>query len=70
MNTREEVMAKIRQSIAKKKAWLDRSDVELGRIFAKIFLFVIKSLHLQYVPKGAQMQFPYSSFQHCRSHSL
>ncbi|MBQ6750886.1 MAG: hypothetical protein IJR02_09025 [Bacteroidaceae bacterium] len=35
MKTREEAMAKIRQSIAKKKAWLDRSDVELRRIYAE-----------------------------------
>ena len=35
MKTREEAMAKIRLSIARKKAWLDRSDVELKRIYAE-----------------------------------
>lgn len=35
MKTKTEVMARLRQSIAKKKAWLDRSDEELSRIYAE-----------------------------------
>ena len=35
MKTKTEVMAKLRQSIAKKKVWLEKSDEELSRIYAE-----------------------------------
>ena len=33
MKTKAEVMVRLRQSIAKKKAWLEKSDEELSRIY-------------------------------------
>ena len=35
MKTKSEIMARLRQSIAKKKAWLEKSDEELSRIYAE-----------------------------------
>jgi len=35
MKTKTEVMARLRQSIARKKAWLEKSDEELARIYAE-----------------------------------
>ena len=35
MKKKNEVMERLRQSIAKKKAWIERSDVELERIYAE-----------------------------------
>ena len=35
MKTKNEVMERVRQSIAKKKAWIERSDEELERIYAE-----------------------------------
>ena len=35
MKTKAEVMARLRQSIAKMKAWLEKSDEELSRIYAE-----------------------------------
>ena len=35
MKTKTEVMARLRHSIAKKKAWLEKSDEELSRIYAE-----------------------------------
>jgi hypothetical protein len=35
MNTKSDVLARLRQSIAKKKAWLEKSDEELARIYAE-----------------------------------
>jgi len=33
--TKTEMMARLRKSIAKKKAWLEKSDEELSRIYAE-----------------------------------
>lgn len=35
MKTKKEMLERFRQSIAKKKAWLDKSDTELNRIYAE-----------------------------------
>ena len=35
MKTKTEVMERLRQSIAKKKAWLEKSDEELSHIYAE-----------------------------------
>lgn len=35
MKTKAETIARFRQSIAKKKVWLEKSDKELSRIYAE-----------------------------------
>lgn len=35
MKTKSEIIARLRQSIAKKKAWIQKTDEELSRIYAE-----------------------------------
>ena len=35
MKTKAEVLTRLRKSIAKKKAWLEKSDEELARIYSE-----------------------------------